>query len=124
MSTEIETILEIALQEFAKVIADASKNKGVSPEVEEVEELPSGNYLVTLGYWSKDSKPNLSSFGDMPNKEAAHLALLERPDSPGKNDTIRDLLNPWRRRYKRVEIDPKKGKAVAIRMYEPALGVS
>ncbi|MBN8459612.1 MAG: hypothetical protein J0M04_17420 [Verrucomicrobia bacterium] len=100
MSIEIETILEIALQEFAKVFADASNNKGVSPEVEEVEELPSGNYLVTLGYWSRDSKPS--------------SAL----------DLGAGLFNPWRRKYKRVEIDPEKGKAVAIRMYEPALGVS
>jgi hypothetical protein len=100
MSIEIETILEIALQEFAKVIADASKNKGVSPEVEEVEELPSGNYLVTLGYWSKDSKPTSGV------------------------DLGAGFLSPWRRKYKRLEIDPAKGKAVAIRMYEPALGVS
>ena len=43
MSTEIETIVGIALEEFAKVFSNASKNRGVSPEVEEVEELPSGN---------------------------------------------------------------------------------
>ena len=35
-----------------------------------------------------------------------------------------DLLHPWRRKYKRVEVDPAQGKVVAIRMYEPPLGVS
>lgn len=100
MSIEIETILGIAVAEFAKVFADASNSKGISPEVEEVEELPSGNYIVTLGYWSRDSRPSTGL------------------------DFSAGLFNPWRRKYKRVEIDPKKGKAVAIRMYEPALGVS
>ena len=92
------------MAEFAKVFTDTSNNKGGSPEVEEVEELPSGNYLVTLGYWSRDSKPT-SAF-----VAGGSMGL--------------DLFNPWRRKYKRVEIDPEKGKAVAIRMYEPALGVS
>lgn len=103
MNIEIEAIIGIALEEFAKVFATASKDKAVAPEVEEIEEMPSGNYLVTLGYWSKDSKPNS---GLVPN------------------DLGTGLFNPWRRKYKRVEIDPAKGRAVAIRMYEPALGVS
>lgn len=103
MTIEIDSVIGIALEEFAKVFATAAKTKAVAPEVEEIEEMPSGNYLVTLGYWSKDSKPNS---GLIPN------------------DLATELFNPWRRKYKRVEIDPTKGRAVAIRMYEPTLGVS
>jgi hypothetical protein len=58
MSIDIETIIRIALEEFAKVFATASKDKAVSPEVEEVEELPCGNYLVTLGYWRSRFQAN------------------------------------------------------------------
>ncbi|MCF7731865.1 MAG: hypothetical protein K9N23_09260 [Akkermansiaceae bacterium] len=108
MNTEIETIIRIALEEFGKVI---SKNKAASVEIEEIEEQPSGNYLVTLGYWIKDTKPEPD-----PGTLAAKMSGLQ--------SLTGDLLNPWRRKYKRVEIDPKKGKVVAIRMYEPALGVS
>ena len=108
MDTEIENIIRIALEEFGKVV---SKNKAAEVEVEEIEEQqPSGNYLVTLGYWSKDTKPEPA-----PGTITAAMAF---------KSLTADLLHPWRRKYKRVEIDPKKGKAVAIRMYEPALGVS
>jgi hypothetical protein len=87
-----------------------SSPKAKPVEVEEIEEQPSGNYVVTLGYWSKDTKP--PSPGPFPATKTTLQALSG------------ELLNPWRRKYKRVEIDPKKGKAVAIRMYEPALGVA
>lgn len=124
MSIEIETILEIAMAEFAKVFADASNNRAVTPEVEEIEELPTGNYMVTLGYWSRDSKPNHEDAAPKPRKGAVILDQSFDPGPLRRVTGINQLFNPWRRKYKRVEIDPKKGKAVAIRMYEPALGVS
>ena len=124
MSIDIETIIRIALEEFAKVFATASKDKAVSPEVEEVEELPCGNYLVTLGYWSRDSKPGIGGAASKPTKAGLPPIQFDDPLQTTKKTAYNELLNPWRRKYKRVEIDPNKGKAVAIRMYEPALGVS
>jgi hypothetical protein len=50
MSTEFEDIIRIALEEFGKVI---SKSQAAPVEVEEIEEQPSGNYVVTLGYQNR-----------------------------------------------------------------------
>ena len=108
MNTDIEDIIRIALEEFGKVIY---KNQAAPVDVEEIEEQPSGNYVVTLGYWSKDTKP----------EPAAGTLAATRINIQSLSG---ELLNPWRRKYKRVEIDPTQGRAVAIRMYEPALGVS
>jgi hypothetical protein len=109
MDIAIEKIIQIALEEFRGLV---SANQAMGVEIEEIEELqPSGNYLVTLGYWAKTTKPKPSP------------SIIGEIGTLGKALTG-DLVNPWRRKFKRVEIDPKKGKAVAIRMYEPPLGVS
>ncbi|MCU0776995.1 MAG: hypothetical protein MUF86_04930 [Akkermansiaceae bacterium] len=98
MDEDLENIIRIASEEFTKLIP-AEKAAGL--EVEEVEKASSGNFFVTLGYWARDSKPS----GGMDSLNAA-------------------FLNPWRRKYKRVEVDPEEGKAISIKMYEPPLGVS
>jgi hypothetical protein len=98
MEEDIENIIRIASDEFSKLIP-AAKASGL--EVEEIEKSSSGNFLVTLGYWAKDSKPN----GGIDSLNAS-------------------FLNPWRRKYKRVEVDPEAGKAISIKMYQPPLGVS
>jgi len=109
MTKGIEEIIRIATEEFRKLFPES---KVTEVEVEEVEEITaSGNYLVTLGYWKKDSKP------------APADALLSRKVISSISLSP-DLLHPWRRKYKRVEVDPAQGKVVAIRMYEPPLGVS
>jgi hypothetical protein len=85
-------------------------------EVEEIEEQPdSRHYLVTFGYWAKDSKPSTPLKGPSTIEESMELR---------KRSQSADLFNPWRRKYKRVEVDPDQGKVIAIRMYEPPLGVS
>jgi len=102
MDNGIETIIQIALDEFRKLI---SEDQAKVVEIEEIEEKqPSGNFLVTLGYWAKDTKP----------AAAADMVV----------SAMSGLMNPWRRKFKRVEVDPKKKRAVAIKMYEPPLGVS
>lgn len=103
MPVATEQIIRIAAEEFAKLVPDA-----VGLEVEEIEnELVSGSYFVTLGYWMKDSKPT---------------QRVSAKDS--EQSALDNLLNPWRRRFKRVEVDPVEGRAVAIRMYEPSFGIS
>lgn len=109
MPEGLEKIIQIASEEFRKLLPEG---KATGVEIEEIEEQPeSGHYLVTLGYWARDNKP--------------------RPENPSMGTAIqlamtssKDLFNPWRRKYKRVEVDPVHGKAIAIRMYEPPLGVS
>lgn len=107
----IENIVQIAKEDFAKLFP------GKTFEVEEVEEnASSGHYLVTVGYWEKDSKP-------VP-KEPQEFGGAISLHSMKSRSLSADLINPWRRKFKRVEVDPALGKAVAIRMYEPPLGVS
>ncbi len=106
----IENIVQIAKEEFSKLFP------GKDFEFEEVEEnLSTGHYLVTLGYWEKDSKPVPISKGPRTIEEAASLR---------SRSLSADLINPWRRKFKRIEVDPKKEKAIAIRMYEPPFGLS
>ena len=88
MSIDIETIIRIALEEFAKVFATASKDKAVSPEVEEVEELPCGNYLVTLGYWSRDSKPGIGGAASKPTKAGLPPIQFDDPLQTTKKQPI------------------------------------
>ncbi len=105
MPVGTEKIIRIASDEFRKLAPQAT---GI--EIEEIEETASGHSVVTLGYWIKDSKPAPSkSDGD---------------SQPIFKGLSADFINPWRRRYKRVEVDPKLNKAVSIKMYEPPLGVS
>lgn len=109
MSEAIENIIKIATEEFRKLFPE-SKATGV--EIEEIEKDPkSSHYVVTLGYWTRDNKPRPE------NTPMGTLVQLSTTSS-------RDLFNPWRRKYKRVEVDPSAGKVIAIRMYEPPLGVS
>ena len=46
------------------------------------------------------------------------------PEDKATGGSPDDFLNPWRKKFKRVEVDPAQGKAIAIRMYEPPIGVS
>lgn len=110
MSEELENIIQIASEEFRKLLPD---DKATGVEIEEIEKHPeSGNYLVTLGYWARDNKPRPKN---VPPGTVIQLAM---------GGSSEDLFNPWRRKYKRIEVDPVLGKAIAIRMYEPPLGVS
>lgn len=110
MSEGLEKIIQIATEEFRKLLPE---DKATGIEIEEIEEqTKSGHYFVTLGYWARDNKPR-------PEKVSLNRSLeLAMGGSP------EDLFNPWRKKFKRVEIDPAQGKAIAIRMYEPPLGVS
>jgi len=111
MKTEMDKVIEIAIEQFGKLFPEG---KATGVEIEEIEEDPeSGNYLVTIGYWARDNKPESV---DMKTKLQSMTAGFGRDPE--------DILNPWRRKYRRVEIDSKQQKAVAIRMYEPPLGVS
>ena len=110
MSEDLEKIIQIAREEFRKLV---SEDKATGVEIEEIEEHPkSGNYLVTLGDWARDNKPA---------PELGPRAISIKSMLAGSSE---DLFNPWRRKYKRVEVDPVQKKAIAIRMYEPPLGVS
>lgn len=110
MSEGLEKIIQIAIEEFRKLLTE---DKATGIEIEEIEEQPkSGHYFVTLGYWARDNKPR-------PEKVSFNKSLeLAMGGSP------EDFFNPWRKKFKRVEVDPVQGKAIAIRMYEPPLGVS
>ena len=106
MPATTEDIIRIASEEFRKLAPEAS---GV--DVEELEEdASSGHFFVTLGYCVKDSKPTQTAW--------------EQPGHEWEKSRLDALLNPWRRKFKRVEIDPAAGRAIAIKMYEPPLGVS
>lgn len=110
MPVGMEKIIRIANDEFAKILPE-SKATGV--EIEEIEELSeSGHYLVTISYWARDNKP-------MPKNLGIDVSM-----NIAMGRSAEDLYNPWRKKYKRVVVDPTQGKAVAIRMYEPPLGVS
>ncbi len=110
MKVGMEKIIRIANEEFGKLFPE-SKATGV--EIEEIEEQPeSGHFMVTISYWARDNKPRPK--GITPGS-AIQVAM---------GSDLEDLYNPWRRKYKRVMVDPAQGKAVAIRMYEPPLGVS
>lgn len=105
----MEEIIRIANEEFGKLLP---KSKATGVEIEEIEEQPeSGHFVVTISYWARDNKPMPKDLGiDISMKIAT-----------GRNPE--DIYNPWREKYKRVVVDPAQGKAVAIRMYEPPLGV-
>lgn len=110
MFTEVEKVIQIAIEELRKLLPE---DKATGIEIEEIEEhSSSGHYFVTLGYWARDNKPRL---GNGPPSTAKQLAMGGSPE---------DFFNPWRKKFKRVEVDLPQGKAVAIRMYEPPLGVS
>jgi len=107
----IENFVQIAKEEFEKLFP------GKTYEVGEVEENPSsGHYLITVRYWEKDSKPIPTG-----PKQTGEVVSL---NSVKNRSLAVDLINPWRRKFKRVEVDPRKGKAVAVRMYEPPFGMS
>lgn len=111
MPAELEEIIHIAEKELVKLVPKTSM------EVEEIElrhdSGHAGHYEVTFSYWARDTKP-------LPeNPQIGHvISMATRLES--KND----FFNPWRKRYKRVEVDPEQEKVIAIRMYEPPLGVS
>lgn len=110
MPSGMEKIIRIASEEFRKLLPE-SKATGI--EIEEIEEQSeSGHYVVTLSYWARDNKPAPKN---LRFNAAIEAAMGSDPE---------DLYNPWRKKYKRVVVDPSQGKAVAIRMYEPPLGVS
>lgn len=110
MSEGLEKIIQIASEEFRKLLPE---DKATGIEIEEIEEQPkSGHYFVTLGYWARDNKPRPEN---VPPGTARQLAMGGSPE---------DFFNPWRKKFKRVEVDPAQGKAISIRMYEPPLGVS
>jgi hypothetical protein len=110
MSQSHEKIIQIAIEEFRKLLPE---DKATGIEIEEIEEQPkSGHYFVTLGYWARDNKPRPEK---VPLNKSLELAMGGSPE---------DFFNPWRKKFKRVEVDPAQGKAIAIRMYEPPLGVS
>lgn len=118
MANEIKTVIQIAMEEFNKLLPHGMAT-GV--EVEEVEEQAgTGRYYVTLGYWVRDTKP-VPDLAGPGSRSIPDLPPLKSSRTPSLSA---DLINPWRRKYKRVEIDPIQGKAIAIRMYEPPLGVS
>ena len=111
MSEDLEKIVQIACDEFRKLLPE---DKAAGIEIEEVEEQPkSGHYFVTLGYWAKDNKPLPRN---IPLKQSMEFSV-----GIGSSE---DFFNPWRKKFKRVEVDLARGKAIAIRMYEPPLGVS
>lgn len=118
MDARTEDIIRIASEELAKLFAPELH---VEFEVEEIERSSTGNYYVTLGYWARDSKPLSKSL-----KLAVDAKNSPRTDhGSGEEDSPLDILmNPWRRKFKRVEVDPINQKAIAIRMYEPPLGVA
>ena len=110
MAEGLQRIIQIANSEFRKLLPE-SKATGV--EVEEIEEqVESGHYIVTLGYWARDNKPT---------SQTLDPAFAIQSIMKGGSE---ELLNPWRKKYKRVVVDPERKKAIAIRMYEPPLGVS
>ncbi len=113
MSEVLEKIIQIASEELRKLLPEV---KATGVEIEEIEERNdsghAGNCVVTFSYWARDNKPRPKN---VPPGTAIQLAM---------GGCSEDLFNPWRRKFKRVEVDPKQGKVIAIRMYEPPLGVS
>jgi len=110
MERNLDQVVETARRELGKLLPEDSARDIIVEEVEEL--LESGHYLITIGYWARDNKPKPAR---MPIGSAMHAAMGGDPE---------DLFNPWRRKYKRVVIDPAKGRVIAIRMYEPPLAVS
>jgi len=118
MTDGLENVIQIAKEEFKKLLPDG-KVTGV--EVEEVEEqATTGRYFVTFGYWVRDTKPS----PDLARPGAGLIPGEISLKSSRTPSLSADIINPWRRKYKRLEIDPAQGKVIAIRMYEPPLGVS
>ena len=111
MHEGFDKIIQIASEEFKKLLPE---DRATGVEIEEIEERSDsghvGNCIVTFSYWARDNKPNFF---------APHTVARLTKDGISE-----DLINPWRRKYKRVEVDPAKNKVIAIRMYEPPLGVS
>lgn len=102
---EITQIARDALREAVHLDLEASV------DVEEIEEIPeSGNFIVTVSFWRKDNRPTSPRSSDL-------SVRIEQQ----KKEFADNLLNPWRKKYKRVEVDPRKGRVLAIRMYEPRL---
>jgi hypothetical protein len=125
MDEGIENIIRIASEEFGKLYPP---NKATGVDVEEIEKDSSGHYFVTLGYWSRDNKPSVEQgkpttgvIGNHPIKDPNQRRAEE---SKFQKAAFENLMNPWRRKYKRIEVDPQQGRAIAIKMYEPPLGVS
>lgn len=109
MEQTLDQFVEIALLEVRKLLPDGARDL----VVEEVEEdCESGCYSITVGYWARDNKP-------VPVKAPLGAAM-----QAAMGGDPEDFFNPWRRKYKRVVIDPAKSKVIAIRMYEPPLAVS
>ena len=80
MDEGIENIIRIASEEFRKLFP-SSVAAGI--EVEEIEKTTSGNYFVTLGYWSRDNKPSVEQgkpefgvIGNHPIKDPNHHSNL------------------------------------------------
>lgn len=110
MTVELDEIIRIAANELEKVVTNTPV------EVEEIEERRDsehvGHYVVTFSYWARDNKPlPKPSIGD-----SIRMATTQ--------ESAKDLFNPWRKRFKRVEVDPEQNKVVAIRMYDPPIGAS
>jgi len=109
MTSDLENFIRIAVEEF-RILLPEEKATGL--EIEEVEKHPqTGHYSITIGYWARDNKPA----PEIPSRDGVIHGYLT---------STNDLFNPWRRKYKRVEVDPVGQKAIAIRMYEPPIGVS
>jgi len=108
MAAEIEEITKIAQDALRKAVSLAPEARMDIEEIEEVAQ--SGNFLVTVSFWRKDNRPTSPPNTDVRTRiEQEKRALAD------------DLLNPWRKRFKRVEVDPREGRAVSIRMYAPQL---
>lgn len=108
MNTGLEEATSIAIEAFKKVV-----NSGAGIEVEELEvDQATGHIYVTIGYWDRDNMPELSV-------QEIGQGILK-----GRKYERPDFLNPWRRKYKRIDVDPDMGQAVSIKMFSPQLGVS
>jgi len=110
MTVEIDEITRIAQDALRKAVSLAPEARVDIEEIEEVAQ--SGNFLVTVSFWRKDNRPT----------SPPGMDLRTRVEQE-KRSLADDLLNPWRKKFKRVEVDPREGRAVAIRMYEPHLEV-
>jgi hypothetical protein len=83
MSEDLEKIVQIACEEFRKLLPE---DKATGVEIEEVEEQPkSGHYFVTLGYWARDNKPRPKN---IPVSKVVELAV---------GGSTEDFFNPWRK---------------------------
>lgn len=111
MVKDFDEIIRIAESGLGKVVPNTPV------EVEEIEERTDsghvGHYVVTFSYWARDTKPTPE------NPATGQVVSLAM-----RNESKKDLFNPWRKRFKRVEVDPQQNKIVAIRMYDPPIGAS